>query len=282
MRMPNKPVQELVVAVAGPLVNLLMSILIAVGLVVAIGLNPFDLGSIFDNHIQSLDTPANFFIAIWQTNLMLAIFNMLPAFPMDGGRVLRAVLSFSFSRSQATRWATYLSSLLAIAGLWYAFTQMSWVSGLISLFILFQARSENYQVQLDSLLDLGSVDDVVEQPMERLTSQHTAAAAFKQLVKTKHGGIVVFDTADSNIPVGYLATAHITQQLKQPNGPLQPLGQLDMRPVATIQPHANLALARHLMMDTGCDVLVVYDNDRFVGLIDRDRVYGYAEMLKTL
>src|SRR6476661_2232191 len=83
-KLPEKPAQELVVALAGPAVNLVIAAVLFIGL--GATLDPQDL--------TRLDQPgANLLPRLAAANLFLAIFNMVPAFPMDGGRVLRAFLA---------------------------------------------------------------------------------------------------------------------------------------------------------------------------------------------
>ncbi|MFM8273998.1 MAG: M50 family metallopeptidase [Gemmata sp.] len=113
--MPRKPVQEIAVALAGPAVN----ILIAAGLFAVL------LGGDIALSLATLSTPDTVDAFLGQllfANLFLAVFNLLPAFPMDGGRVLRAVLATRMSRLRATEIAvtvgTVLAGLLLVGGLW--------------------------------------------------------------------------------------------------------------------------------------------------------------------
>ena len=90
-RMPEEPVQELIIAVAGPMVN----VVIALGLFVAGGPQVF---------VDSSTVEGGGFLAQLMTiNIMLVLFNLLPAFPMDGGRVLRALLATRLSYARATQ-----------------------------------------------------------------------------------------------------------------------------------------------------------------------------------
>src|ERR1700722_643931 len=87
-RMPEKPAQELVVALAGPLVN----VVIAAGLILVISLKGnLDFREVLD------PTKFNALWALLYTNVMMVIFNLIPAFPLDGGRVLRAFLATRLS-----------------------------------------------------------------------------------------------------------------------------------------------------------------------------------------
>ena len=103
-RMPEEPVQELWVALASPMVNLLL----AAGIFVVLAL-AFSWASITDMRLLG----GNFLTKLMVINVSLAIFNLLPAFPMDGGRVVRALLASRFDYAQATQWAATLGQAMA-------------------------------------------------------------------------------------------------------------------------------------------------------------------------
>jgi Zn-dependent protease/CBS domain-containing protein len=104
-RMPEKPSQELAIAIAGPLVNLA----IAAALL-------FVAGAIGMDDLARLDDPKVSLIGrLAAANLFLAVFNLVPAFPMDGGRVLRALLAMKFGRARATRVAASIGQAFAFA-----------------------------------------------------------------------------------------------------------------------------------------------------------------------
>lgn len=111
-RMPDKPWQEFVVALAGPAVN----VVIALGLFIGLKLG----GGWHSTHTLSA-TNGHLFERLLVTNVFLVLFNLLPAFPMDGGRVLRALLAMKLNYARATRIAARIGQgmavLFAFAGL---------------------------------------------------------------------------------------------------------------------------------------------------------------------
>jgi len=113
-KMPDKPVQELWVALAGPAVNVGIAAALAVYLYVSNSFSPVD---------QSTMTTAPFLERILGVNIFLVLFNMIPAFPMDGGRVLRALLAMRLAYTRATRISANLGQgialLFGIFGLFY-------------------------------------------------------------------------------------------------------------------------------------------------------------------
>ena len=107
-RMPERPQQELLVASAGPAVNAAIAVLLA--LLLAVTRHPTALDDLRGGLIENL----------LLVNVLMVLFNLLPAFPMDGGRVLRALLALRLSHARATRVATLVGQgaalLLAVAG----------------------------------------------------------------------------------------------------------------------------------------------------------------------
>jgi Zn-dependent protease len=138
-RMPRNPRQELLVAIAGPAVN----VALALSLFVIVRLTgPLPVANLYD--FDPLLSVRGFLYQLVFVNVVLALFNLLPAFPMDGGRVLRAVLAMrmsSYARATgiAARIGRVLALVLAAAGL-YELRNPFWV--LIALFVWMAAGSE--------------------------------------------------------------------------------------------------------------------------------------------
>ena len=104
-RIPEKPWQELVVAIAGPLVN----VVIAAALILVIHTNATL------EQLEYLESPRIELLAkLASVNVMLVLFNLIPAFPMDGGRVLRALLAMAMPYARATQIAAWIGQGLAI------------------------------------------------------------------------------------------------------------------------------------------------------------------------
>lgn len=110
--MPSKPREQLLIAIAGPLVNFVLAGSIA--LVLALLGKP-----LVPLHLLA-DTPASIASALIWANLVMGTFNLLPALPMDGGRVLRALLAMRMDALPATRIAARVAKLLSVAMLGYA------------------------------------------------------------------------------------------------------------------------------------------------------------------
>lgn len=152
-RIPRKPSEELQIAVAGPLVNVLLVALLSLfitwpqtPLSIVLGLEPDPLG--LADHDPALLGVNVFLLTLLLGNVAMATFNMIPVFPMDGGRVLRALLATRLSYLRAT-WiaalvAKILASLLILLALW----QQAWLAALLFTFILIVGNAEYQSVRL--------------------------------------------------------------------------------------------------------------------------------------
>ncbi|MEO6599887.1 MAG: site-2 protease family protein [Polyangiaceae bacterium] len=192
---PRKPLHELLIALAGPLVNLAL----ALGLLLVLNhyqvpLDTSDLDELADPSALGLVR------SLFWANLALALFNLLPALPMDGGRIFRALLSLGVGRSRATRIAAGVGQVIAIGVVAIAFKKDWGLLALVGMFVFVgaaQERASERATELLSQLRAGEVCDpnaVVFAPHEqvghvldtlvRCPQEHFAVFYGKELVGT--------------------------------------------------------------------------------------------------
>jgi Zn-dependent protease len=144
---PRKPVHELLIALSGPLVNLIIALFLLLALdQYRISLAASTLMSMREASLGAL------FCALFWGNAILALFNLLPALPMDGGRVFRALLSLSLGRSRATQVAAAVGQVIAIVLLSIAFKKDWGPLALVALFVFVGAAQERAAVRASELL----------------------------------------------------------------------------------------------------------------------------------
>lgn len=138
-RMPDKPIQELLVALAGPAVN----VVIALGLILLLPVKSLAMLSENPTLILGGNLIENMLVA----NVALVLFNMLPAFPMDGGRVLRSLLAMRISHLKATEIAARVGRWMAlffiVAGFWWMHLELC----LVGLFVLLAGTGELFEAR---------------------------------------------------------------------------------------------------------------------------------------
>ncbi|HEV8125250.1 MAG TPA: site-2 protease family protein [Gemmatimonadales bacterium] len=138
-RMPSEPRQEFLIALAGPAVTLGIAAVLY-GYLRAWGLHPPLLSLELDG--RSITT------ALMQVNVFLLLFNLIPAFPMDGGRVLRSLLAMRLGLLPATRIAARIGQTLAIVAGVYGFQSHATMLVLIAIFVFLGAGTELNAVEL--------------------------------------------------------------------------------------------------------------------------------------
>ncbi len=173
-RMPERPGRELVVALAGPMVNVVI-----VGLLLLVLGARFDFGQI--GAIERAQMSLSGRLAA--VNVMLVLFNLIPAFPLDGGRVLRALLSMRFERARATLYAARIGQafavIFAIVGLYGNPLLL-----LIAVFLFFAAEAEAGQERMRRTVSGYRARDAMITRYESLAPNSTAEDAGRLLLRT--------------------------------------------------------------------------------------------------
>lgn len=156
-RIPESPKQELLVTLAGPLVNVIIALL----LYFIIPVKEF-MHLNFTETFEALMgfTVKNLLFFLFVVNVGLVIFNMIPAFPMDGGRILRALLAMKINRVKATQIASTVGQIIAVFFLLIGLLYNPFLI-IIALFIFLGAYGENQMVQHLSLLKGHNVEEAM-------------------------------------------------------------------------------------------------------------------------
>ncbi len=181
-KMPENPREEILVALAGPLVNLVIWAVLTLLFGVTSG-----------GAALAGETLASLPADLARINLWIALFNLLPAFPMDGGRVLRALLSLRMDRVTATRRAAQagqvLAFLLGLAG----FASGNFILLFIGLFIMMAAGAESSDVAMKSVARGLMARDAMITAFETLSPQDSLEAAGAALIRTTQHEFPVVD-----------------------------------------------------------------------------------------
>ncbi|SDL44137.1 Zn-dependent protease (includes SpoIVFB) [Catalinimonas alkaloidigena] len=203
-RMPEDPRQELLVAVAGPAVNVVIALLLL----------PFiDVGQAYTDEMTTAITPHNFLLSLFAVNIVLVLFNAIPAFPMDGGRVLRALLALKIGRTRATQIAARIGQFIAFAFAAYGFLGGNFLLIFIGIFVYFGAQGENLAVQhLEHLRD-HVVRDAMMTDVAVLRSDDPIQKAVGQLLaRTDQDFLVVNEEAQV---LGIITRARLIEALQR-------------------------------------------------------------------
>ncbi len=260
---PEKPTQELVMAMMGPMVNVVIALLVYPAIAHQLTAQNLAL-------IKTINGDS-FLLGIFFVNLSLAIFNLVPAFPMDGGRVLRALLSFRIGRVRATRVAAHLGQFLAICfamiGLFY-----NPVLLVIAIFVFLGAQAELDETESKSALSGHQVKEAVMKKFVSLQSTDTLSTAMQVLLDTQVHDFVVFD---HDRVVGTISRSKIFEHLKE-HGASTPLANVLSGAWQEVDVNEPLEEA-YKRVRTG-NVSLVTENSRLVGIIDAENILEFIMM----
>ncbi len=200
-KMPEKPMQELWVALAGPAVNLTIAALLFAGLAATTGFTKIDDLALTGEH---------FFQRLMVINLVLVAFNLLPAFPMDGGRVLRALLTIPLDHRRATHIAANIGQAMAILFGIVGFYHNPFLI-FIAIFVFLGAQAEAESVDLQSALRGLRVRDAMMTRFRTLSAQTPLAHAVQELLA---GSQQDFPVVENGVPIGMLRRNDLVAALK--------------------------------------------------------------------
>lgn len=267
-KMPEKPSQELLVALAGPA----MSFGIAVALfgTLAVLNGPTALES-----LQLVGGP--FLTKLMWINVMIAGFNLLPAFPMDGGRVLRASLALRMDRGRATEVAARIGQAMALLlGVWGWFYNPFLV--VIAVFVWMGAKGEASLVQVQAALSGIPVSEAMITKFRALAPDDSLAQAVDL---TLAGFQQDFPVMDGRRLVGVLTHEGVLRGLTE-RGAEVAVKQVMAETVDTVHPDEMLQLAFDRLQSRGGGVLVVVRDANVVGLLTSRNIGEMMTMGKAL
>ena len=257
-RMPDDPRQELVVALAGPFVNLL----------IAAGLYAFLLLQGVQPRVDAFRLVGGDFLNnLLSVNVGLAIFNLLPAFPMDGGRVLRALLATRMEYTRATQIAARVGQGMAfLFGLVGLFSNPFLL--FIALFVWMGAEQEASMVQMRTSLGGIPVQRVMLTDFRTLSLDDTLASAVEHILAGSQQDFLV---VEGDRVLGVLTRADLLRALAERGGAgfVREAMRTDF---ATADSHDMLEQVLAKLQDHKCRSLPVLHGGRLVGMFTMDNV----------
>ena len=268
-RPPDDPTEEFFIAVAGPAVNVVIAGVLWAMLAATDSLQP----------IRSLlDLGGPFFVQLMWINVVLVLFNLLPAFPMDGGRILRSLLAFRLDYGRATAIAATMGQAMAILFGFLALSPLNPFLLFIAIFVFMGARAEAQQVRIRSALTGLTVRDAMLTDFTVLSGVHPLGDAAHQLLAGSQQDFPV--ESDSRL-IGILYRPQLVAALKK-LGSAVPVSDVVQADYATVRPEDSLHEALARLRLAACSSAPVLDaEDGLVGLLTLENV-GELMMLRTV
>ena len=272
-RMPEEPRQEFWITVAGPAVNLAIALL-AVLLIAALGLTAF----FTDLFLGGASAFTNLLLFLAAINVWLFLFNLIPAFPMDGGRILRSALALRMPRVKATRIAANLGRAVAIGGMAYGLLQGEPMLALVGFFVFTAAGAEARQAEQREGLRGITVKQVMRTLFWSTGASTTVRQAAQQLLQGGDKAVVVVGLDGQ--PQGVLHKRDIIHAVEAGHADLR-LVDLPPRTAPVIAPHDDAHECVQRMLQSGLPLLPVVQDRRLVGVLELENLDEYLKLRRA-
>ncbi|MBK8052097.1 MAG: site-2 protease family protein [Saprospiraceae bacterium] len=267
---PEKPLHEFYIALAGPFVNVVIALIIGVVLAISTGQIFPDLNNL------RFDIPAEFARYILFMNLALFMFNLIPAFPMDGGRVLRSLLAVKLGKNKATFIAMRIGRIIAIGFIVFGILYSQLILSLIGLFIYMMAGQEYDQTKVISILAGTKVRDIMRTSFTQLHLGDPMSSLIEKYYREGEQNFLVFDSLGNlsgTIPEmafkqisGNNTNEHLTAQ------------HLMSPAIVVVSPEDNLKDVTNQMKEKGSTIAAVVENGHIVGVIDKNNIENHIRL----
>ena len=270
-KMPEEPRAEFMIALAGPAVNAIIAIALYLTLVA--------LGSIpaIPEKLTLLEGPHALLKNLFWANTLLAGFNLIPAFPMDGGRVLRGLLGFRMSHEKATTITAEIGQALGIV-----FVILGFIYSLgllfVGIFVFLGASAESSSEQIRSSLRSYTVSNILIKHFTALRPEQSIMDAVEQLLSGQESEFLVME--DKTV-VGVLTKKEIFNGLGSHGN------QVSIRKIMTTHfPHlrmdATLEDALRSLQESKASIAPVYRGRKLVGILDRENIEELLTLNKAM
>ncbi|HCQ28906.1 MAG TPA: site-2 protease family protein [Flavobacteriales bacterium] len=268
-KIPEKPKQEFVIAIAGPMVNILITFILYFVLQ-ATDMFPTqeDLKRMLQNNQKF--SAQMFLFNLMAANMILALFNFIPAFPMDGGRMLRALLALKMDRVTATQIASSIGKTLAIVFIFLGFFFDFWLV-FIGLFVYLGAGAEAIQEQNKVAFKGVKVKSAMMRKFPSFAETETLEDVVKHMLKTQDKEFLIFDINFTQV-VGVLTQNEILTGIQTYGGDTL-VSEVMNRDFVVLHENEDLNEAYLKLLSSGLSAApVVNDEGQVVGMIDSDNI----------
>lgn len=264
-RNPEKPRHEFLIAAAGPLVNLVIALLLWGVTGVASALGKLDAATALKSLAPGPDTAL---VWLLLSNLFLALFNLIPAFPMDGGRMLRAALTVLYGFQEATRIAAGVGQFLAMAlGLFGVLTG-NFLLALVALFIFMGASQERAAEQARVVLGTLKVGDGYNKNAITLAPGTLVSQVVDHILTSYQPDFAVMQGTSL---LGVISRDDILKNLATELGDAWVTGIMK-RDVLKVDAALTLEEVREKLAESAQRVAAVYRGESYLGLVSAEDI----------
>jgi Zn-dependent protease/CBS domain-containing protein len=273
--LPERPIDEVKVAVAGPLVNVVLAP-IFFGLALLFGGNL----SVPTDILSGVGSLGQAFATLGMINVALVVFNMIPAFPMDGGRVLRGLLATRLGPVRATDISSTVGQAFAVLFILFGFFSNNFLLAIVGFFVFLGASGEAQTVRQREVTRGLTVSDVMgtKPRIETLSPYNNFGQVLDAVI---HGFQTDFPVVDEGRVVGMLTRQEIFSAAHTPDQ-YRDVRDLMLSNFPTISPDADLFTdGNRILQESGLRAIPVIRAGDLVGMLTTEDI-GQASLLRDI
>ena len=265
-RNPSKPAHELLIAAAGPAVNVVIAAVLAVLLGMGNAAAGMDPRMLFGT--QGGPSVGTAMAWLLEANIALILFNMIPAFPLDGGRILRGVLGFFMEWVRATRVASLVGQLIAVALGIFGLLSGNLMLAVIATFIFLGAGTTYAQEQARTLLATLRVGDAYNKHALTLSARDRLSRVTDYLLTSYQPDFAVLQGREL---LGVVTREQALRSLVEVPDDV-PVSQIMLRDIPRLSVHMPLDAVQARMEEANARVAAVHDDRGFLGLVSAEDI----------
>jgi Zn-dependent protease len=267
-RNPEKPWHEFLIAIAGPAVNVVLAGLLLVVAGLAVGPLMLDPQGLLPGGLPTQPSFTTLVLWLLAANVSLVLFNLIPAFPLDGGRVLRALLAMALGYPRATRLAVAVGQLLAVGLGAFGVLSGNFVLTLVAVFIFFGAGQETAEAEAKTVLQTLRVGDAYNKHALALQVGDRASRVVDYILTSYQPDFAVLH---GRRPIGIVTRADVMKSLA--DDPADNLvTEIMQREFLKVDARKTLDEVRREMAEQGGRLAAVYDGETYLGLVSQEDI----------
>ncbi len=266
LRSMGEKLQEFWIAIAGPSVNVVIAVVLFAILTTTGRWVPITFEQLDQAFVQ-----ASFLQRLMMINVILVAFNMIPAFPMDGGRVLRSLLTLALSKENATSIAAAIGQALAVMFVIFGLLAGHIILMFIGIFVFIAAGQESVATRSQALMQGRTVRDAMITHFEVLNHGDSLGRAAELLLETSQQEFPVLSGGEV---IGVLSRKALLQGLAQ-HGRDYYVAQVMDRQFPRARAWENLQEALEQMRAADGLPLLVFEGDRLIGYVNNENLMEY-------
>ncbi|MBT8220924.1 MAG: site-2 protease family protein [Bacteroidia bacterium] len=256
-RLPDLPKQELIVAIAGPLVNIIIAVVLMGFLLIMPNLGIPSMDALGELKLSLSNLP----IILVGFNLIMVAFNLIPAFPMDGGRILRSLLAMKFTKTVATKWAAHIGQFISVLFVIYGLYQGDYILAFIGVFIFMSASREHKIVAHNAYMNETDLSSIMRNEFTILNPNDNIPFARNRIAGLRENFFVVVDENDKI--VGYVSKGAIENAESD-----QSVSNIISYLPTALREHMSLAEVSSIFQIYRVPILPVFREDKIIGVVE--------------